>query len=1703
MYNLYTLCVHVFHYICAHTELPPVIKKLNDDLCIKYKTSKQRQSEKEWPPCQPSSVGNLALIYHQNMRTRKELLEIINRCSTQIHNLTAASNSNAIKDIQKVFMSESGNEPPKRIPIEGAPGMGKTVLVKEIAYHWAIGKVLQEYKLLFLLYLRDPRVYKVKSINEILDLFTSKDFTSENMDDLKKYVTESHGANVAFVLDGLDEYSSALRESSYITDLIKGRERSSSQFLPNSVVVVTSRPTTTLSLHGMIDRRIEILGFPEEERKIYISQSLNNLHDEIQELDQSLQSYPIIDSLCYIPLYLAIVLYLFQQGSLPKTLTEMNELFIFHTIFRYLKRNKININGVVEKIEDFPDYIVEFVEKLSKLAFKGLQNDQLVFSDDEVKKVCSIVDKDINGYGLLQAIQHHPQKGGGNTTSVSFLHFTMQEYLAARYVSTLPKEEQLTLMKKTFWGDRFSIMWMMYVGLVGVKSNTFTSFVDADLHRDSGCNYKIKCLHLFNCYMEAKSDIEIPKAIASIFTDNEIFLDYVTLLPHHITFLIFFMSASSKNQWKTLSLCGCNLRDIGMNNILKYVIKNNENLSALEYVDLSENSTSPWSVYCAIITNCRVNSLALCGDEGMDEYVINIADSLQSNSKLKTLTLCKMGSVGIRVIEGVLVNNTTLKELNLSWGRNAKGRIILSRQLKPASQNNNGLYVNILYDDDHEYSPTTISLSNKNIDDHAVYVITFGLYNNNTVEKLDLSHNSITINGMNKLSECVKYAKSLGYIDLSRNTSSPWNVYCAIIKHSNVEHLMVCGDYEMDKYTTKISNYLQENLTLQSLTICKIGSTGIQSIENLLLNDHLTLTELNLSWGNNTNGTKIFSKLNNRVQVNIILSDDYDICVPETVSLSKVNIDDEAAYVMAFGLFDNITVKKLDLSYNIISVNGMKNFSKYLKKTTFLEYVDLSENLSSPWGVYCAIIKHCCVKSLTLFGDDMYMNKYIKNIEDSLRTNETLESLQLYKIGRIGLQSIKEVSIESKTLRELNLSWMRKGTKLACSKSIAMSYESNSKRSLNIKILYHGGSECASEDINMCNEGIIDDAVYLMTFCLLNNTTVQKIDFSFNKITDNGAIEISEYLKCNQTLRELNLSHNYISFKGMNSLSKCIENAIPLQYVDLSGNKSSPWGVYCAIIKHCNVNSLTLCGDKGMRNFAKEIVGNLQVNTKLRSLILCTSRSNVGKRKCNDMVVKPKNTKNPLNILIIDGKLCFYPATDKRMLSIRVNICNIASKCLPETIKLSNTNINDDMVYLITLGLYNNTTVKKLDISQNIITDVGAMLISDCLKQNNYLQELNLSLNQITNNGAVAIDNCLKNNDALKELNLSSNCLYGNTGNLFKYAKSLEYIDVSENELSPWSVYYVIIRNCHVKSLTLCGDKGIKEYVEEIIASLKTNTVLQSLTLCKFGRSGLQSIRDDLIKNTTLKELNISWTNKGKAIIQRKISLSTGRMKLMDRHKLNINILYDDDFECSSEVIIMSNKGINDDAVYLISFGLHNNTTIQILDLSSNKITDDGVVAISNCLQDNHTLHQLNLSNNEISNKGAKEIAEAIKLNKGLLKLDISQNPVGDDGVIHISNSLKHNNTLLELGLSKVEINGECGESIAEAIKVNKALEKFDLSHNNISDNEVIVISDCLNENYTLKELDLSNTKVSKEWLENIAKGMCSGKHSVILCMYM
>jgi len=65
------------------------------------------------------------------------------------------------------------NDDPSFILIEGPPGIGKSVMLKEIAYQWDKNHLLTTFKIVLLICLHDPIVQQAKSILDLLQNFCS------------------------------------------------------------------------------------------------------------------------------------------------------------------------------------------------------------------------------------------------------------------------------------------------------------------------------------------------------------------------------------------------------------------------------------------------------------------------------------------------------------------------------------------------------------------------------------------------------------------------------------------------------------------------------------------------------------------------------------------------------------------------------------------------------------------------------------------------------------------------------------------------------------------------------------------------------------------------------------------------------------------------------------------------------------------------------------------------------------------------------------------------------------------------------------------------------------------------------------------------------------------------------------------------------------------------------------------------------------------------------------------------------------------------------------------------------------------------------------------------------------------------------------------------------------------------------------------
>ena len=242
------------------------------------------------------------------------------------------------KDIAEIFTSfdNSDDKLPATIIIEGAPGISKTVLSKEIAFRWANGALLIKKVLVFLIFLIDPVVQNIINLSNLIRYFYQFD---ENSSDMSKscadYLIKSEDHNVLFILDGYDELPKTQRagahkhfQTSLVHNLIQHR------VLPESTVAITSRPHVLGHLRHNADQNVIILGFPEEEQCDFVRCILKYQSEKVSTLLNYLHSHPTVNSLCCIAFNTNMLVCLYRQGlALANNSTELYNHFICNTIF--------------------------------------------------------------------------------------------------------------------------------------------------------------------------------------------------------------------------------------------------------------------------------------------------------------------------------------------------------------------------------------------------------------------------------------------------------------------------------------------------------------------------------------------------------------------------------------------------------------------------------------------------------------------------------------------------------------------------------------------------------------------------------------------------------------------------------------------------------------------------------------------------------------------------------------------------------------------------------------------------------------------------------------------------------------------------------------------------------------------------------------------------------------------------------------------------------------------------------------------------------------------------------------------------------------------------------------------------------------------------------------------------------------------------
>ena len=199
--------------------------------------------KKTWPPDRPQNFVPLVLIQHHCQRSMEQataVAQLIQTGEIDEVGLSASDHftpkynfkrpesvqevldsSTVTKELTEILAPLEQSKEPQFILIEGAPGIGKSILLKEIAYRWGNKELLKKFKLVLLVSLRDPTVQQVVSVSDLLQHFCEGNRRAAQIAAAcHDYFSENGGKDLVFLFDGFDEFPTELQSSSLIAKIL-------------------------------------------------------------------------------------------------------------------------------------------------------------------------------------------------------------------------------------------------------------------------------------------------------------------------------------------------------------------------------------------------------------------------------------------------------------------------------------------------------------------------------------------------------------------------------------------------------------------------------------------------------------------------------------------------------------------------------------------------------------------------------------------------------------------------------------------------------------------------------------------------------------------------------------------------------------------------------------------------------------------------------------------------------------------------------------------------------------------------------------------------------------------------------------------------------------------------------------------------------------------------------------------------------------------------------------------------------------------------------------------------------------------------------------------------------------------------------------------------------------------------------------------
>ena len=905
-------------------------------------TQKKLPNYDKWPKVKSKEYINLALIEKEDI-TKTEVVQF--KRATMHGNIDDIKKSKRATNISQVAQLPDGSQP-KCILVEGAPGVGKSTFAWKLCRKWGKGKLLQQYRLVVLLRLRDKSVRAAKNISNLFQ-YHDHQIQQAAVEEIKKL----RGKGVLLLFEGYDELPQEMRiESSVFLDVIMGRE------LPEATVLITSRPWASEFLYDKcnnhISQHIEILGFTKGNIQSYLESTTANDPSLLEGLKKYISCYPHIGGLMYIPLNSAIVVEVYRNSRkdettvIPKTMTELYSSLVRSLLLCYLYDHPVHSKKRrwrVRSFDDLPKDVYQQLCELGRIAYEGIIHEQqVIFSD---------LPEDFETLGLMQCTPELYVDEGA-VVSYNFLHLTVQEYLAAFYLAQQPVEKQIEHCREfkavqgeaEYYRKQWDHLQMMLRFLSGLGrfqgySDEVLSTLCIDIKEFGGEVQHEIIVDVLHWLFEAQDDDVFATLLGS--SDIQLRVQFVTT-PFDC-FVLGYCVSHSNRTWNI------DIENEGMEMFVRGVMEKETHCTGgiaelgLTHDNISEGLRHLLSLPKQLINTLKQFGLqhnklgsAACADLanlmphmpylevfGLFDEQINDIESLSSHET-------KIGVEDCRALCELLSSSTSLK--NLSIDDSALSPEVFELII-------NGLHHNTTLEKlvmicPHFPEQIIISLASMLRTNHTLVHLELGTCNidsdgalqlasamslNNTLQRLQLGHTPIGIEEAAAFAEILRTNHILAELNLEEHGShygtcqlagflcTSQNFYMSgnqiqamagaaetLLKNKSLKRLKLC-------YYDSIASALCTNNTLQSLWLWD-NSVGVEGATALakMLHENKSLKELHFQ-GNDSIGEEGAKKLIDSLKQNatlglLVLPKDYESSFTRSELDNRVFFSDQIPF---------------------------------------------------------------------------------------------------------------------------------------------------------------------------------------------------------------------------------------------------------------------------------------------------------------------------------------------------------------------------------------------------------------------------------------------------------------------------------------------------------------------------------------------------------------------------------------------------------------------------------------------------------------------------------------------------------------------------------------------------------------------------------------------------------------------------------------